>query len=305
MAKLLKSILALGIAALLVFALAACKGNDKPTEAPTTDPIIDETTTEQPTVDVIGTGDEDPTTEPTTDEAIDPTTVDPSATTDPNTPTTEAVTTTIPKTKEEIVTYYNAAVQKVKTDKPGYVKNDRTLVDEERIWISSKLLDAVAPGILKLVKNSFSGWSDDSVKAKGSDHNGFPPTVDINPNWIKSATCTESGNNYVIRINLNEERVPTLPTDNKTTTIGKIMDNGVHTTGSIKDGAADVGVDISKWDAKYSGYINATINKNTGAIVQAFYYVDCLADVTVKVPLIPAQDATVPLATETRYTFNQ
>jgi len=295
MAKLFKSVLALGLAALLLFAFAACKGD--PPE-PTAPEITDEiTTTEPETLDVVMTTEEDISEEPTAAEA--PSTAPGETTADE--PTTVAGK---PATKAEIVAYYNAAAKKVKADKPGFVMNDRTHIDDQKIWISSNALNAIAPGIIRLAKNSFSNWSDDRVTAKGANHDKFPPFADIQDSWIKSATCTESGANYVIRLNLVNERVAVLPTDNKNTIHGKVMDNGVHTTGSVRDGAADMGVDISKWDAQYSGsYINATINKTTGAIVSVIYYVDSVVSVTVKVPIIPAQDATIPLATETRYVF--
>ncbi|MDR2686726.1 MAG: hypothetical protein LBB75_03165 [Oscillospiraceae bacterium] len=300
MAKLLKSVLALGLAALLLFACAACNTKEpEPTAPEATDEI---TTTEPESLDVVATSEEDTSEEPTT---VDGTTAE-APSTAPGGTTTAAPTTVPakPATKAEIVAYYNAAVKKVKADKPGYVMNDRVHIDGERIWISSKLLDAIAPGIINLAKGTWSNWSEDRVTAKGDSHNGFPPSADIQDAWIKSATCNESGNSYQIRLNLVDERVAALPTDNKGTIHGKVMDNGVWTTGAIKDGAAEVGVNISKWDSQYSGsYINATINKTTGAMVTVYYYVDCLASVTVKVPVIPVQDATVPLATESRYTF--
>jgi len=302
LAKLLKSTLALCLAALLLFACAACGNSNKP--EPTEPEITDElTTTEPETLDVVVTSGEDDTSEEPT--AVDGTTGEEPSTL-PGETTTEAVTTLAgkPSTKAEIVAYFNTAVKKVKADKPGFVMNDRTHIDDQRIWISSTLLDAIAPGIIRMAKGAWSNWSDDRVTAKGANHDNFPPFADIQDSWIKSATCTENGNNYQIRLNLVDERVATLPKDNKGTIHGKVMDNGVHTTGSIQDGASDVGVTISKWDAQYSGsYINATINKNTGAMVQVTYYVDSLVDITVKVPIISAQDAKVPLATETRYVF--
>ena len=68
MAKLLKRLLALGVAAMLLFACAACNGN-KPPEP--TDPEISEEITTEPepdTIDAASTEDEE-TTEPTTEEA--------------------------------------------------------------------------------------------------------------------------------------------------------------------------------------------------------------------------------------------
>ena len=287
MTKLFKSILALGIAAALLFALAACNGNKAPE---TTDPeITEEITTElEPdTLDVASTEDEDTTEEEDTTEGET---------------TTEEATTGAPKTKEEIIDYFNAAMVKVRADKPGYTNQERTLIDDTKISSSKGWINTIAPPIIRMAKGIWSSWSDPSVKAKGTDHSGLRPVSDIQSAWVKSATCTESGGNYSIRLYLVDERVRELPINESDTMHGKAI--ACYTKGDITDGAGDVGVDISKFDCRYSGsYIDCTINKATGAMVKMNTYSNAQVDLEAKVPVLGTLDASLPLAQERMFTF--
>ena len=295
MAKILKSILALGIAALLVFALAACNNKpDNPTDPPTTEITTD--VTEEPTIDTAGTGDQ-PTTEAPTEvggTTVEPTTVDPSAT------TLEVATTTKPTTQAEIIAYANTAMDKVRADKPGYSFTERTIIDDSKMTSSSGLIKTLGPPIIRFAKGMWGSWTDPSVKAKGADHNGVIPKVALQDGWVKSATINESGANYVIKITLKDERVATLPVDEKSTTIGKIA--MAHTKGSIADGAAQAGVTINEFDALYTGcYIDLTIDKATGTVKKITAYTN--AQISVEAKLAVTVDASLPLANESVYTF--
>ena len=286
MAKILRRFLALGIAAMLLFAFAACNGNNPPE----TDPeITQEINLESDTIDAAATEDEE-ITEETTTEA-------------PEETTAEEATTGVPKTKEEIVAYYNAAVAKVKADKPGYTMHDRTIIDRNKISSSSGLISGAVRVVMPIVERSFTKWSDPSVRAKGADHSKFPPLVDIKPEWIKSATCTESGNTYQIKLYLVDEKVPVLPESTQNTIHGKAIDRGVYDKGAIMDGVEDIGmIDINKFACVYTGsYINATVNKDTGAIVKVTTFANCNVDVEAKVTLLGTLDASLPLGNETEY----
>ena len=290
MARLLRSILALGVAAALVFALAACK--DKEPEITEPDTTV-ETTTEPETIDVDITLEGETTTGP---ETTEPTTLEGE--------TTEAEATTgVPKTKAEIVAYYNEAVTKLKEDKPGYTMHDRTIIDKDKITSSSGLLNGAIRLVFPMIQNLFTKWSDPSVKAKGADHGGFPPKGEIKPEWIKSATLTESGGNYRIKLTLVDENLPDLPDSTANTIHGKVIDRGVYDKSMVTDGVADIGgIDVTKFACKYSGcYIDATVNKATGAIVKVTTYTMAMTDVEVKVTLLGTLDATVPLGNETEY----
>ena len=286
MAKILKRLLALGVAATLLFALAAC-GGSKPPEP--TDPEITEEITAQPepeTLDVALTEDGE-----TTEEA-------------PEETTAVEETTGTPKTKAEIVAYYNEAVTKLKADKPGYTMHDRTIIDKDKISSSSGLLNGAIRLVFPMIQSLFTKWSDDSVKARGADHSGFPPKGEIKPEWIKSATCTESGGNYRIKLTLVDENLPDLPKSTANTIHGKVIDRGVYDQSMVTDGVADIGmIDVTKFACKYTGcYIDATVNIATGAIVKVTTYTLANTDVVVKV-LGGTMEVFVPLGNEAEY-FN-
>ena len=224
------------------------------------------------------------------------------------TSTTEATTAANqkPGTKAEILAYYNAAVKKAKADKPGYSVSERTLIDDKKISSSKGWINSVAPGIVSMARGSFSKWSDPEVTAKGASHSDLPPFADIKAEWVKSASCTESGGNYQIKIVLIDERVPDLPENSRNTIHGQVLRNGVYTRPSIQDGADTIGgLEINKFACHYSGcYLDATVGKAAGAIAKITTLVSCQADVEAKLPVFGTLDASVPLANESLYTFN-
>ena len=298
MIKLLKGILAFGMTALLLFACAACNsgGPDPVTTSPDTEAI---TTTEPDTLEVVVTSDMEDSSE-TTAEAITEVT-----STLPGETSTVEATTGKPSTKAEIVDYFNAAYKKVKADKPGYSFRERTVIDKDGIVSSKSWLENIASLVLPVAERSFSQWSDPEVTAKGADHSDLPPYVDIDPKWIKSATCTESGGNYQIRMSLVDESVPELPKNNRNTIHGKVLDRGVFNWDAVIGGVEQIPVvkiEISKFACDYSGsYIDATVNKTTGALVKVTTWTSCQADVIAKVPIFGELDASVPLGNESEY----
>jgi len=294
LAKLLKRLLALGVAAMLLLACAACNGNKQPEPA---DPEISEEITTEPepeTLDAASTEDGEVTEDPAAAE-------DPAAEGEETTDAAEA-TTGAPKTKAEIVAYYNAAVTQLKEDKPGYTMHDRTIIDKDKITSSSGLLSGAIRLVFPMIQNLFTKWSDPSVKAKGANIDGFPPKGEIKPEWIRSATCTVSGGNYRIKLIVVDENLPVLPASTANTIHGKVIDRGVYDQSMVMDGVADIGmIDVTKFACKYSGcYIDATVNIATGAIVKVTTYTMAMTDVEVKV-LGGRLEATVPLGNETEY----
>ncbi|MDR1465227.1 MAG: hypothetical protein LBJ11_08025 [Oscillospiraceae bacterium] len=212
-------------------------------------------------------------------------------------PTTQPVT---PKTKEEIINYFNKAMQQVKKAKPGYTEQARTVIDDKKVSSTNGFLNTVGPPIINMAKGAWSNWSDPDTHAKGSDHNGVRPKQDLQSAWVKSATCTVSGNTYKIHITLVDERVPKLPEDENSTMHGKVL--MCHTKGEIADGAAKLGVNIQKFDALYSGsYIDCTVDKTTGAIKQMNTYVNCQVDLEAKFGF--TLPASLPLGSEKMYKF--
>ena len=310
----MKRILA-GVLGVCILLLCTACNRSNPTNATeavttanteTTETLTDLTATE-PTE--TSTEDDLSTTEPETADAT--ATTDTSATTDVTATTDAAATTTIaaaaakaPSTKAEIVDYFNAAYKKVKTEKPGYTTHERTFIDEN-IYSSKNWLKNVASLVLPMAKGLFTKWTDPEVVAKGANHSKLPPYVDVKPEWIKSATCKESGGNYVIRLNLVNESVPVLPKDNQSTIHGKMLDRGVFNWEAVMDGVEQISViniEINTFACDYSGsYLEATINKTTGAVVKVTTWTACQANVEAKVPVFGVLDASVPMSNETEY----
>jgi len=294
--KLVKSVLALGLTAMLLFTFAACNKDPKPpSEPPTSDEV---TTTEPGTLETMGTSETEASSEKPA--AVDVTTAE---------ATTIAPTTVPgkPSTKAEIVDYFNAAYKKVKTEKPGYTFRERTVIDKDGIRSSKSWLENVASMVLPIAENAFAKWGDPEVTSKGADHSDLPPYVNVEPKWVKSATCTENGGNYIIRLSLVDESVPVLPKDSRTTIHGRMLDRGVYNHGSVIDGIEQIPVikiEINTFACDYSGsYLDAAINKATGAVVKVTTWTTCQANVEAKVPLFGVLDASVPLANESEYTF--
>ena len=286
MAKLLKRLLALCAAAALLFVCAACNGGKTP------DPTEEVTTEEPETIGVVVTTDVD---ESSTEEET--TTEEP--TSEDETTTAEA-TTGAPKSKPEIIAYVNEVMNKVREEKPGYTSQERTVIDDSKLTSSNGATKGLAKTAISVSKGLWSKWSDPSTKAKGSDHNGVAPKVDLQNSWVKSASCTDNGGTYQIRINLADERVPELPTDEKSTIHGKI--STAYTKGQIADGASKAGVNIQKFDGLYTGsYIDMTVDKATGLPKKINVYISVQADMVAK--LLVTVDASLPLANERQYTF--
>ncbi|MDR1927938.1 MAG: hypothetical protein LBQ33_04795 [Oscillospiraceae bacterium] len=210
-----------------------------------------------------------------------------------------------PTTTAEIVAYFNAAANKVKTAKPGYSHKARTIIDDKKVSSPNGFINTVAPPIINMAKGFWSDWSEPNVVAKGSNHNDFPVSGQswsskLDPSWVKSATCTTQGSSYKIRIVLKDERVATLPTDQTKTKHGQVIK--AFTKGEIADGASEMGVDISTFDCTYSGnYIEYTVDIATGNVKSATYYTSATVHLIAKYGL--TVDATLPLAQEHVYTF--
>jgi len=321
MKKTLVTSLALLLCMALIFSFAACKDKNEPagltdpeteastlpeypTDEPTTEaPTTEEPTTEAPTETVTEVPVSDPTSAPGT--SVDPT----SATATVSSSATETTTETVkvPKTKAEIVEYFNAASNKVKTDKPGFTWKERLLIDEKNVWVDSGALDALAPTLIKLTKNLYSNWTDKNGAEKGGNHNNYPsPGKDwsskLTPDMVKSATITDKGATYEIKLTLNNETVKELPKDRATTNHGKAMD--VWETSQIMDGMVNYEkyISMNQFTQNFIGStITVTVDKALGRVTKANYTQVMMIDLNVKVIMLGTHDAKVPMTKEAEY----
>jgi len=187
--KKLLSILALLLAAAMLF--AAC-GPKEPVNAD-----------ESETTDITTTAPE-----PTVDELV----------TDEGETTTEAEIPPLPQGKKEILAAYTAVVDKVKTDAPQYLNNDwQTMSNVDMSGITYGLVSGIAGGFLETKEQSSVG-----TQTAGNHPKWFAlPTathkvgcVLTDTSKIESASATKSGDYYVIKITLVLEKDPYMNIDN-------------------------------------------------------------------------------------------
>lgn len=100
---------------------------------------------------------------------------------------------TVPQSKEDIITLYNAAINKVVDEKAGYSKQRTTTVSE----LDAGSYTSVASGIVK----DFLGEGTTEVKnSKGTAKHLTKSTLAASD--VTSATCELNGKNYTITLNL-------------------------------------------------------------------------------------------------------
>ena len=249
------------------------------------------------------------TTESTAGEEITAENTTEDMTTTAEVPTTEEPTTAAPakpSTKVEIVAYFNESVNRVKTDRPGYIWSDCVNIDKDNIECDNKLLNAAVPTVLGAVKSiaKFGEWQTQPSVAKGADHSNFPVAgkswaSKLDASFVKSATCTENGSCYTIKIVLMNEDVSTLPKDASTLRTGKVMN--AWDSSLMEDAkAAEPFVTITKFQTNYrNASITCTIDKATSRLKTITYSLNSIFVVDVK--QFGSAHATVPFGKEEKY----
>jgi hypothetical protein len=212
-----------------------------------------------------------------------------------------------PSTKAEIVAYFNAAANKVKTDKPGMSWKDHTIIYKDQVQCESRMLNSIAPSVIGMFESTYSGWSEHDPAAKGGSHNEFPVSgkdwaSKLDANAVSSATCKDNGSTYSIRINMKDETMSQLPADPTTTAHGKVM--RVFSRQEIADGIASAKViNVPSFGADYAGsYIDCTVDKATGRVKSATYFTKFV--MKLDVATLGIGDVAVPIAQEAVYTVN-
>ena len=205
MKKALSSVLAILLALAMLGMFAACGGGDK--ETTVADTTV-ETTTEPESEDVVATtapeGDTSDATETTVDDAV----TEPGATTVET--TTEAADVDPTKmNKDQLVKYYNDAINLVRSGKPGYTKSEVLKIDSVKTSVLGGMVDGIVNGI---VNDKMPGTPNVSSKNKGEnnvDHFMNPETTSaIRVSDVSSITATKSGDSYVITLNLGTATNP-------------------------------------------------------------------------------------------------
>ena len=160
-----------------------------------------------------------------------------------------------PSTKNDIVAYYNSAINNAK-------KSAKNIV----------LAEVQTSNYDNLFYVSMSGIPTDSYKEMLESHSYpnseydvslLPPSgikCGINPSKVSSATITESGNNYVVAITLNAQSSAYRGDGG----IGSAVN--ILTESELKE---SVGINVSNVNIAYDGaYVTAVVNKSTGRLVK-------------------------------------
>ena len=210
----IKRVLVFLLALCTIAALASC--TKTPAVEPT-EPVIntEDYTTEAPSETeppvLPGTDDDNPASEePTT---IDPASEDPStelSTSEVDPSATTAVAADPTKMgKEELVKYYNDAVNAVRTAKPAYTKVEVLKINS----IETSLAGGILDGLLNpIVKNLMPGDPETSSRKKSEDNVDHffiePQASAVKAGDVASISAKKEGANYVVTITMGNEVNP-------------------------------------------------------------------------------------------------
>ncbi len=279
MKKSLFTILALLLTVVMLGTFAACNTNDDPTEATTTEaiePLTEEALPEE-TSAIEDTSDADITSEePGLSEdaaAAAAATASTSVVTSKSGDTTAATTTTAAtgKTpdkmnKEELVKYYNDAVNNVRDKKPQISRTEVLKIKSVKLSLGGGMADGIAS---RLVNDKMPGNPESSTIAKGKDNTGDFMTVTsrsvAKASDVTSASATKSGENYVITLTLGNETNPAKDGSSKYSRFFSIA-----TRQDVLDDIKDVvTADVNKCTLTYNGgKVVITVNPE-GQIIKA------------------------------------
>lgn len=213
----IKRVLVFLLALCTIAALASCT---KPPAIEPTEPVVnpEDYTTAAPETDppVLPGMDDvtEPPEEPTTIEPAseDPATEEPTSVVDPSATTVTTTAAAADPTKmgkEELVKYYNDAVNAVRAAKPAYTKVEVLKINDFKTSIAG----GIADGLIKpLVKNMMPGDPETTSRKKGEDNVDHffieQATSAVKAGDLSSITAKKEGANYVITLTLGKENNP-------------------------------------------------------------------------------------------------
>lgn len=207
-----------------------------------------------------------------------------------------------PSTAAEIVAYYNAASNKAKADKPGFTLVTTNIIG--KITSSSSLIQSVAGTVVGM----FDQKPTTTTTAKGS--NGDLPVQNqsygskLVPSSLKSAACVDKGSTYEITLKFNDEVLSALPTDPTKTNHGQALNVLSASDISVQTDKFKAIVKVTEFAPTYTGsYIICTVDKATGNMKTATYYLNTQASVKAKLGF-SVLDASVPFGIKNEYTLN-
>lgn len=206
--------------------------------------------------------------------------------------TTEA--SSVPATVEEIVAYFNSSANKIKPTAKKVVKNyEKRIVDKDKLVFPEMLESAASSLIDTFMKDD----TEPIVYETREDitNEFLVPNQSyvskLKHEWVKSATCEDKGNSYVIDIKLKNEKNSTAGTG-----VGSVCD--VIEAAEVADKAPFV----DKFTTEYHDCeVIATVDKASGNVTHIIYIVS--VDLELTVSIFGKHDVAAGLTFEKDYTI--
>ena len=172
---------------------------------------------------------------------------------------TEEASEAVPQTKEEIVEYFNTAINKVKPNAKKVVKNyEKRTVNEDKTQI---------PGALDSFAKVMGDDTEPMVWATREEimSQFIVPeqsySSKLKADWVTSAVCEDKGNTYEITLRLKDHKNPTAGIG-----VGAVCD--VIETYEIAEKASFVEEFSTQY---YNCVVKVTVDKATGNVIHANY----------------------------------
>ena len=284
MKKALSSVLAILLTLGLLVTFAACKTDDPPVEP--------ETTTEEVTADITAVL----APEETEPEETEPET-EPEAPEDDFAPPADLNT----LGKAEQLAYFNKAVNRVRTEKPGFTEQFSKIISDLTftgvVRLAQSLIDDLIAGL--------TGADDPKVHAPGTDNQGkFLSEItpfELQSGDISSISAQKSGDNWVMTVKIIQETNPAKPTGSANARAYAIASRQ-EVLDEITGFSSAITASVNDATLRYnSGTINLTINSQGQVIAGDYrFLVDATAN-NVKLISIITTNVTARMTTTNKY----
>lgn len=206
----------------------------------------------------------------------------------------ETTAASVPTSVEEIVAYFNTAANRIKPEASKVVKNyEKRTVNEDKLVLPSALESAGR----SMLASTMTDDTDPIVYETREDITNEFIVPDqsyvsrLKPEWVKSATMTDNGKEYIIRIKLKDQKNPSAGNG-----VGSVCD--VIEANEIAEKASF----IEKFTTDYYNCeVVATVDKASGKVVHMNYLTSVVLEVTVN--MFGTHDAALGFTFEKDYSI--
>lgn len=175
----------------------------------------------------------------------------------PGSSSTSSTATSKPSTKKDIVAYYNKAINNAKKDAKNIVVNEVITENYNNICYAGNLTSTMQSVVASVFDSH--EYPNETYESKAIEPYGRQANVD--PAKVKSATITESGSNYIVKLVMNPQSNPR-PGDGG---VGSAV--GVMTPEIWNENFKAPGASCKNTTIKYEEVVvTITVNKSTGKL---------------------------------------